>query len=430
MLVSGKTRFTPARLALAVCGFGLAMSAVAADLPIDIHGYGRTGIGMNPDGGGSQACFKLDGAGSKYRLGNECETYAELAIGGTVFEKKETNTKFRIESRAAVAAKQFQDWESGDTAEFAFRELFVSAEGIGLGSAKVWAGKRFYDRHDVHISDFYFWDNSGPGAGIENVDVGFGKFAYAWRQNTVNTSSTAPEDLDRKMGISGHDFRLSGIKTNEGGELTVGLDFRFADKTEADLGLATDGFGFNIMHTQGGVAGGFNKIAFQYAKGDISSFAYAYPNATANEDDEAYRVVEQFMWQPEGSKFAGMATFVWQETDKAAAGQDETWFSIGVRPTYAFSEHLGAAFELGYDQVSPEVGDTRDLTKATLALTIKPEARNFWSRPELRLYATYADWNKAAQDAASGVNNPLSANGQFGNSTNGWSIGAQAEAWW
>lgn len=43
-----------------------------------------------------------------------------------------------------------------------------------LPGSTLWAGKRFYQRHDVHMIDFYYWDISGPGAGLENVDLGFG----------------------------------------------------------------------------------------------------------------------------------------------------------------------------------------------------------------------------------------------------------------
>ena len=42
------------------------------------HGYVRAGAGRSE--GDKQACFKLAGAGSKYRLGNECEQYAELEL--------------------------------------------------------------------------------------------------------------------------------------------------------------------------------------------------------------------------------------------------------------------------------------------------------------------------------------------------------------
>ncbi len=46
-----------------------------------------------------------------------------------------------------------------------------------LPGSTIWAGKRFYQRHDVHMIDFYYWDISGPGAGLENIDVGFGKLS-------------------------------------------------------------------------------------------------------------------------------------------------------------------------------------------------------------------------------------------------------------
>lgn len=56
-------------LALAI---GAVLSSASA-MAVDFHGYARSGIGWTNDGG-EQQCHKLAGAGSKYRLGNECET--------------------------------------------------------------------------------------------------------------------------------------------------------------------------------------------------------------------------------------------------------------------------------------------------------------------------------------------------------------------
>ncbi|EEG07057.1 maltoporin [Pseudogulbenkiania ferrooxidans] len=422
-------RILPLALALAMAGSAGATFAEVA--PLDFHGYLRSGVGSNQDGGGSQACFQLAGAGSKYRLGNECETYAELALGKQVFEDKETGARFRVDSRIAMSAKQWQDWEdtSGDEskAKFALREMFVTAENIGLGEAKVWAGKRFYDRHDVHINDFYFWDNSGPGAGIENIDVGIGRLAYAWRQNTVDSGRTSVDGLDHKVGVSGHDFRLSGIKTNPGGELTLGLDFRRASKDDADtVNKATSGVAFNVMHNQNGVLGGFNTLALQYMKGSIAG-SFGYPNPNADSNDKRYRIVEALQWQPAGSNFSGMGVAIWEKT-QPASGAGQVWTSIGLRPEYAFTKHLGAALELGYDQVKPDNAETRKLAKVTAAFLISPD-KGFWSRPQLRLFATYAKWNEAAQ-ASAGTGDALSTSGVFGDKTHGMTIGAQAEAWW
>jgi maltoporin len=43
----------------------------------EFHGYFRSGYGQNSEGG-QQIAFQAPGAGAKYRLGNEAETYGEL----------------------------------------------------------------------------------------------------------------------------------------------------------------------------------------------------------------------------------------------------------------------------------------------------------------------------------------------------------------
>ncbi|WP_306307803.1 carbohydrate porin [Escherichia coli] len=60
------------------------MSAQA--MAVDFHGYARSGIGWTGSGG-EQQCFQTTGAQSKYRLGNECETYAELKLGQEVWKE-------------------------------------------------------------------------------------------------------------------------------------------------------------------------------------------------------------------------------------------------------------------------------------------------------------------------------------------------------
>src|SRR5262249_43971109 len=43
----------------------------------EFHGYFRSGYGQNSTGG-KQIAFQAPGAGAKYRLGNEAETYGEI----------------------------------------------------------------------------------------------------------------------------------------------------------------------------------------------------------------------------------------------------------------------------------------------------------------------------------------------------------------
>jgi len=73
---------------------------------IDFTGYARSGIG-NTASGGDQACFRANGAGAKYRLGNECETYAELGLGSTLYE--EGDKSFYFNSMVGYFSNQLND---------------------------------------------------------------------------------------------------------------------------------------------------------------------------------------------------------------------------------------------------------------------------------------------------------------------------------
>jgi maltoporin len=65
-------------------------------------------------------------------------------------------------------------------------------------AAAFWAGARFYDRYDVHITDFWFRDPSGFGGGVEDVALGRrAKLAVAWiggTQDQRDPSGSVPPE--------------------------------------------------------------------------------------------------------------------------------------------------------------------------------------------------------------------------------------------
>jgi maltoporin len=83
MISGDRTMITLRKLPLAVAVAAGIMSVQA--MAVDFHGYARSGIGWTGSGG-EQQCFQAAGAQSKYRLGNECETYAEIKLGQEVWK--------------------------------------------------------------------------------------------------------------------------------------------------------------------------------------------------------------------------------------------------------------------------------------------------------------------------------------------------------
>lgn len=126
--------------------------------------------------------------------------------------------------------------------------------------------------------DFYYWDISGPGAGIENIDLGFGKLSLAaTRSQEAGGSYTFSSDniysKSKDTANDVFDVRLAGLETNPDGVLELGVDYGRANTTD-DYSLANgaskDGWMFTAEHTQS-MLKGFNKFVLQYATDSMTT---------------------------------------------------------------------------------------------------------------------------------------------------------------
>ena len=428
-----------------------------APLLPEFFGYVRTGIGSNSKGG-DQVCFGLPQAGSKWRLGNECETYGEIGLGVDVFQAQAVkfNYKVMLDYLGGTNAGDEQNLvfdgslagTSGNGRRIGLRQNYVTVSGLGSGEyfneMTVWMGKKYYQRHDVNAMDFYYWNNSGNGFGAENINVGFGRVSAAYIR-TDNTTQPGDVSIPSETGNI-VDLRLAKVAANPGGELEFGFDFRFADKLNSDTAaINANGQLYTIEHTQNNLWGGFNKFAVQYgndagARQGGNTYYFFTPQGA-----KLWRVVEQLVINP-SNKFAMLSAFVFQSTKNDLAPDYQNWFSIGARPMWFWTDYLSSQFELGYDQVKyksggPGVdGETGRLTKlSVLPLVIRPGTAAY-SRPELRFFITWGWWNETANRAAAAFNSTptqpvVNLVGQFPQDytagvTNGRTIGAQVEAWW
>ena len=354
------------RTLMATAVAALATAAVPA-AAVDFHGYLRSGIGGN-SAGGTQVCFSTPGAWNKFRLGNECENYAELEFDQGLYKDK-SGLEFKYVGMLAYVTGANQDYESlVNNGDIALRQNWVGATVPALGNIQFWVGKRYYYRNDVHQVDFFYWDPSGPGAGVENVNLGFGKLAFAMFQTKGNDQRT----------IWRPDLRVYGIGLYENAALELGVSLYF-DSSANNSGANPDRQAispwFTIQHIQSNFLGGRNKLAFQYGTGSASPLSQ-YPSGDAGSDQKAWRVVEDLVFQP-SDQWSGAFTFVYWDQTKVYGNNSQKQLYLGVRPSYHFSEWFKLTGEVGYVSVTPKddintVTDTRSVTKITIAPVIMP----------------------------------------------------------
>lgn len=148
----------------------------------EFHGYFRSGYGLNSVGG-EQVAFQAPGAGAKYRLGNEAETYGELIFVNNWLNPEHDSNKAWMKTEVMVEANttnsaSYANFPNGvGNDQFRLREAFVQAGNVleSQPGAKFWAGERYYRREHVDINDFYPLDMSGYGAGVEDLNLEIGK---------------------------------------------------------------------------------------------------------------------------------------------------------------------------------------------------------------------------------------------------------------
>jgi maltoporin len=400
----GRKLATPLGAALLMFG-AVGQSAWASDEAGEFHGYFRVGAGSNSDKG-SQACFGLEGV-SKYRFGNECDFYAEFA-----YTKELAKSSNGASFVGTVMANSYSPTSDVNDANLRINQLFIEAKNLDfLGGGIAWVGKRFYLRPDIHVLDFKYVQGDGVGAGVDGIKAGPGKFSYGLFRN----------DVDQKVSATRHNFSYADLPVTADGTLRFDATVISADSSVAGN---NNGWSLSTAFTQGKLLGGDNMIALQYGVGPGVKIG-GTGDLRLNSDYTRVRVVDQFVWQVTPN-FGGTADFVIQR-DKSNAGAS-TWTSIGTRPVYAIHENVKLQLDIGHDEIKPAGGGpTQKLTKITFAPTLGV-GRNFWSRPELRAFITYAKWNDAAQAAAT-PGTTLSTTGSFGANTSGRSIGVQVESW-
>lgn len=406
----------------------------------EFHGYLRSGFGVDSNGGPMDA-FKAPNAGAKYRLGNEAETYLETLFSQSMFPEA-GDADFVTYIRMAYVLPSSDN--SSYDATLSLPEAYVEGRGViaAAPDTTFWAGQRFYDRWDIHMNDYYYHDLSGFGGGVEEVAMPSGKLALAWIGGSISetTSSGLPHpDSDAVLNKNNLDLRWYALPVPMG-ELAFNATLSIFDGEDYSVDGSSDpvvieddtGYAAGIFYTLEEKGVWRNRLVAQYGTGSGAEFKAvitAPRQLSINGGDivdvskfENLRIIDDFMIDTDGP-WSLFAAAVLEQSDlgQHEGGDKLDWYSMGIRPTYFFSDHYALAFEAGWDYTDLEGGSSGSLYKFTLAPQIVPAA-TILSRPSLRLFLTYATWSDDFVGA-------VAAN-SYAEDNEGLTMGVQVETWW
>ena len=434
----------------------LALSSVAASA-VDFHGYFRAGAQASTQGG-EVYCLGNGNKGHKVgRLGDECDTYAELTLNQEVYNK--ANNKWTVNTLVGYGTAEGNRDLQGDSWQgvggdgpwngqrLSIRELWTGYQTDA--GYQIWAGKRYYQRKDIHILDLYYLNNSGYGAGIEGIDVGMGNLAFA----VTKWANDGTSDYNRN--VYKLDARWNGIPVGPLGNLDASVIYALpfiSEQQEAnaagnaranransgalvtlDLNTAVNSDSVNLM----------NHFVVQYGTNGFGYIGqngnHAGDNYTPDLDDTGVRVID---WGTlDAGNFGLGYSLIWAHVDNgddhpAADGVNFTtprsgWtYSIVLRPEYKWTEFTRTTLELGYSaqKTNGWVANTKyedpDVYKVTLAQQFTP-GKGFWTRPAIRFYVSYIGGDEFANGWDVGYKNKNKDGDEYQ-----ITVGTQVEAWW
>ncbi len=245
---------------LAIAAAVLAASGAASAVQVDFSGYMRAGTGVNARGG-TQVCFGLAGADTKWRLGNECDYVIEPTFTAKIGEYEGADWGVRV--MPSVYRAWGQTEAGTDELSTRFNQIYVFGNKISqLGNGTAWAGRRFYNRLQTGINDQFLENNDGDGAGLENMEVGPGKLSVAFMMNGRGGAN------DNRFALP---IRFTNIQTLPNGELSVYLtasaqlkshdQVANTDPVKQDKGIA-----LGFYQTINGTFGGSTLLGFKHDK--------------------------------------------------------------------------------------------------------------------------------------------------------------------
>ncbi len=394
----------------------------ASQASTDFFGYARAGMHVSPNGqqgNGHPDYIRAEGAPNKYRMGNE-DDWAELGVRHDLYEQG---------SERAEVGFMMGSWHNSQTRSNSFTIMQAWGQLYGIfGSEKtsLWAGQRYTRNIADDMLDFKYWDNSGRGAGLRDIEVGNVLIDFATVYNNVNYDDFGDEDSTRNSAVIMPEFRVHGIDFL-GGNLTLGVNYAYIiDDTDIKLHVGegnydTNGYMFTANH-KANIGGAYNIFTVQINGGiGVGGWHDGLGDLlNLTTPGTSYRIMNHGFFTLNES-WGGQYSLAYENISMDNGEDDgKDWFAVGIRPKYTWNKYTKTEFEFGYQHVNSEQFDDSNTSwKATIVQNV-----HFGTVPHIRFYATYAEADTNWEEVS------------FGNHSHkiekidSLTVGVQFEAWW
>jgi len=289
----------------------------------------------------------------------------------------------------------------------------------------------------------------------KDVDIGLGKLSFVLIGNYVKGDTYESNFTAFGGTVGGVTFgkSVTGIvQTPDMYGIGGGLiwDYNFGNKSELRFsGL----YGYGATDFQGNIGNQIGQVSnawqnqfnrFLIGAGNNVQFRNGEPFVGVNPVEHAREALAtgMFIWNPNPCFSLGVwANWEYNDNGTVAVGVNNSGIvqasgirnivSAGIRPVVWITDGIaiqGAASGSYIDNVRTQTGAafgrSGEYGIFTIAPTIKPKG-GYFTRPEIRLFATYAIWSDSLKGtSASGGQPPYN-----GNTNQGWLIGSQMEIW-
>ncbi|MFG6177003.1 carbohydrate porin [Halomonas sp. THAF12] len=408
------------------------------------NAYARSGLLIGDDGKSTEGGPYLTPAGAQGgavgRLGNEPDTYAEAILNYKM--RFDNGAKALYRTMIADGVETSNDW-TADESSLNVRQVFVEFSDLpsftgAFENASIWAGKRFdRDNFDIHWLDSDFIFLAGTGAGIYDMQL-----ADNWKSNLSiygRSFTDFPVDSMNPAADTGSTDNLILTSNNYFGNwqwMVSGMNATDNDDrlTEGNANAADSGVHTMVAYHGDdffGLSDGNFKAAVMHGQGLGAETKSIGSNGNLSEDATATRLGLYGTTYLAPKWRVAPAILAETSEDRYVEGDQYDWATFNVRLANELTENFEMQYEGSYQwmDISPEgYGGNNavegDYTKLTIAPTFKPEVGGFWKRPEIRLFASWSDWDEELNDYSS-----EDAFGSSGFTGDEWAFGVQSEVW-